>query len=65
MATKASIIRILVRTAVSLFNIAESMATPCSVNANGLAEECFNILNRSQFATSSKRVLLSSAISLY
>ena len=39
-------------TAVSLFKTAESIATPCSVNAKGFDEECFKFLNRSQFVTS-------------
>jgi len=29
------------------------MATPCSVKARGKAEECFSLLNRSRFVTSS------------
>jgi len=29
------------------------MATPCSVNALGMTEECFREWNRSQFVTSS------------
>ena len=45
--------KMLVGTAVSLFNTAESIATPCSVNAKGLTDECLRPLNRSQFATSS------------
>ncbi len=37
----------------SLFNTADSIATPCSVKTYGLEVECFSTLNRSQFATNS------------
>jgi len=43
----------LIATAVSLFRIADNIATPCSVNTKGLFDECFNNSNRSQFVTSS------------
>jgi len=41
----------LTRIAVWLRKTAESMATPCSVKANGNDEECFSFSNRSQFVT--------------
>ena len=53
MDTKASMIRMLTRMAVSLLKTEANMATPCSVNANGQTVECLRLLNRSQFATSS------------
>ena len=52
-ATNASIIRMLTRIAVSLLRTVESIATPCSVTAYERTVECFKLLNRSQFATSS------------
>jgi hypothetical protein len=36
-----------------LFSTDDNIATPCSVKARGVTEECFNSLNRSQFVTSS------------
>ena len=52
-ATNASIIRMLIRIAVSLLRTVESIATPCSVKAYERTVECFKLLNRSQFAISS------------
>lgn len=53
MDTKAFMIRMLTRMAVSLLSTEANMATPCSVNANGQTVECLRFLNRSQFVTSS------------
>ena len=52
-ATNASIIRMLTLIAVSLLRTVESIATPCSVKAYERTVECFKLLNRSQFVTSS------------
>ena len=51
--TKASIIFMLISTAVWLCKTADNIATPCSVKAYGLTLECFNLSNLSQLATSS------------
>jgi hypothetical protein len=52
---------ILILIATLLRRSAESIATPDSVNAKGKVEACFNVLNRSQFATSS---IFSTSVSL-
>ena len=43
----------LTRIAVSLLGTVESIATPCYVKAYERTVECFKLLNRSQFVTSS------------
>jgi len=50
--TNARMIDMFTSIARSLFRTDDNIATPCSVNALGDAEECFKSLNRSQFVTS-------------
>ena len=48
-ATKASIMRILVSMAFWLLRTEGNIDTPYSVKAKGVVVECFKVLNRSQF----------------